>query len=163
MNQCYVEFRMKLHSYTKTKLGGEWGIWLGGLEGIQNWVPVFSSQRHSEGHGKEDPLIPSYSALLPAPRQEPSKTFCTPYIRGLSEKLEKICNALGINTAFKPAQTLRQTLMEVKIHVPEEKRKGVVYECIQRMDIIYESIVQYTTGSQRSSPLSHALLQTFTT
>ena len=64
----------------------------------------------------------------PAPREEPSKTLCTPYIRGLSEKLEKVCNALGISTAFKPVKTLRQTLMKVKTRVPEEKRRGVVYE-----------------------------------
>ncbi len=38
----------------------------------------------------------------------------------------------GINTAFKPAKTLRETLMKVKTedHVPEEKRKGVVYKVL---------------------------------
>ena len=46
----------------------------------------------------------------PASREEPSKILCTPYIRGLSEKLEKVCKPLGINTAFKPVKTLRQTL-----------------------------------------------------
>ena len=66
----------------------------------------------------------------PAPREEPSKILCTPYIRGLSEKLEKVCKPLGISTAFKPVKTLRQTLMKVKTHVPEEKRKGVVYEVL---------------------------------
>ena len=63
----------------------------------------------------------------PAARQESSKTLCTPYIHGLSEKLEKVCSALGIYTAFKTAKTLRQTVMKVKTHVPE-KRRGVVYE-----------------------------------
>ena len=52
----------------------------------------------------------------------------TSYICGLSGKLEKVCNALAINTAFKPANTLCQTLIKVKTHVPEEKRRCVVYE-----------------------------------
>ena len=58
---------------------------------------------------------------------EPSKTLCTPYIRGVSEKLEKVCNALGIKTAFKPVKILWQTFMKVKTHLPEVKRRGVVY------------------------------------
>ena len=60
--------------------------------------------------------------------QEPLKTLCTPNVCGLSEKLEKVCNALVISTAFKPVKTLRQTLMKVKKRVPEDKRIGVVYE-----------------------------------
>ena len=42
----------------------------------------------------------------PAPNEESSKTFCTPYICGLSEKLKKVCNAIGFITAFQPVMTL---------------------------------------------------------
>ena len=77
--------------------------------------------------------LPSHSGLYntlvppPAPRQESSKILCTPYIYGLSEKLEKVCKALDFNTAFKPVKTLCETLIKVKTHVEEENRTGVVY------------------------------------
>ena len=46
----------------------------------------------------------------PAPPPEESISsiddLCILYIRGQNEKLEKTCNAPGINTAFRPANTL---------------------------------------------------------
>ena len=66
--------------------------------------------------------------IQPEPRQEPTKTLCTPYIRGLSEKLERVCTSLGVRATFRPMRTLRQTLMKVKTRVAKEKKRGVVYE-----------------------------------
>ena len=45
---------------------------------------------------------------------EPQKIMCLPYIRGLSERIERICTLLKVKAAFKPTKTLRQTLMNVK-------------------------------------------------
>ena len=59
---------------------------------------------------------------------EPPKILCVPYIRGLSEKLERVCTPLGVRAAFKPMRTLRQTLMQLKNQIPEEKRRSVVYQ-----------------------------------
>ena len=50
------------------------------------------------------------------------------YVQGLSEKLERLCTPLGVKAVFKPARTLRQTLMRVKTHIPEERRRAVVCE-----------------------------------
>ena len=54
--------------------------------------------------------------------------MCLPYVRRLSEKLERVCAPLGVKTVFKPARTLKQTLMRVKTNIPEEKKTGVIYE-----------------------------------
>ena len=54
--------------------------------------------------------------------------MCLPYIRGLSERIERICAPLGVKVAFKPTKTLRQTLMNVKNRIPEERKREVVYE-----------------------------------
>ena len=35
---------------------------------------------------------------------------------------------IGVKAVFKPARTLRQTLMRVKTRIPEERKRGVVYE-----------------------------------
>lgn len=50
------------------------------------------------------------------------------YVRGLNEKLERVCTPLGVTTAFRPVRTLRQDLVKVKTPIPEEKKKRVVYE-----------------------------------
>ena len=57
--------------------------------------------------------------------------MCIPYMKGISEKIEKTCKAMNATTnvkvVFKPHRTMRQMLMKVKNPVPAEK-KGVVYE-----------------------------------
>ena len=60
--------------------------------------------------------------------EELQKTLCTPYVRSLSEKLERILAPLGIHSFFTSARTLKQTLMRVKVHLPDNKRRGVVYQ-----------------------------------
>ena len=59
---------------------------------------------------------------------EPPKIQCLPYVRGLSEKLERVCIPLGVKAAFRPMRTLRQAQVKVKTPIPEEKKKGVMYE-----------------------------------
>ena len=70
--------------------------------------------------------------LTPPPSEpaseDPPKTMCLPYIQGLSEKLERVCTSLGVKAVFKPVRTLRQILMQVKTRIPEERKRGVVYE-----------------------------------
>ena len=65
----------------------------------------------------------STPAPIPEPGQEPVKTLCTPYICGLSEKLERVCTSLGVRAAFKPVRTLKQTLMRLKTRIPEERKR----------------------------------------
>ena len=45
-----------------------------------------------------------------------------------SERLERIYAPLNIRNVFTTANTLKQVLMRVKSQVPEEKKKGVVYQ-----------------------------------
>ena len=47
--------------------------------------------------------------------------LCPLYIHQLSEKIEKVCAPLGIKAAFKPTNTMRQSLVHVK-KIPQEKR-----------------------------------------
>ena len=59
---------------------------------------------------------------------ESRKIMCLPYIRDLSERIERICTPLGVKAAFKPTKTLRQTVMNVKNCIREERKREVVYE-----------------------------------
>ena len=55
---------------------------------------------------------------------------CLPYVKGVSEKIEKTCKIVTYNmkVVFKPVGTVRRTLMRVKDQVPAEKREGVIYQ-----------------------------------
>ena len=54
-----------------------------------------------------------------------------PYIQGLSEELQRIFKAHGVNSFLKPTNTLRQILVKPKDPTPKEQKCGVVYnvEC----------------------------------
>ena len=56
------------------------------------------------------------------------KVLHLPYIRGVSERIERGCRNLGVRTVFKSGNTLRQTLMNVKSRTPKECKRGAVYE-----------------------------------
>ena len=60
--------------------------------------------------------------------EEPLKTLHFPYVRVLSEKVEKTCGPLGVKAIFKPQSTLKQQLVRVKQKMPGEKKKEVVYQ-----------------------------------
>ena len=64
----------------------------------------------------------------PLENEPTPKVLCTPYIKGLSERIENIFAPLGVKLVFKPKRTLRQELMRVKTRTPEEKLRGVVYK-----------------------------------
>ena len=51
-----------------------------------------------------------------------------PYMRGVSERIERKCRHLGIRTTFKSKGTLREALVQTKDPQPEWKKKGVVYQ-----------------------------------
>ena len=56
------------------------------------------------------------------------KMLFLPYVKGVSERIEKACHPLNVMTVFKSRGTLRQTLMKVKNRRPVELRRGVAYE-----------------------------------
>ena len=60
--------------------------------------------------------------------EDPAKPMFVPYVRGVSEKLEKVCAPLGVKTIFRPQKTLRSMLMQVKQKTPMEKKRHFVYE-----------------------------------
>ena len=55
-------------------------------------------------------------------------TVTLPYIEGTSERLRRAFNTAGVPTAFKPHQTLRQTLVSPKDKVDKLKQSGTVYK-----------------------------------
>ena len=50
-----------------------------------------------------------------------------PYVRGLSEKIKRICNKRGVKTVFKKTKTARDTLTNVK-GTHKNSDKGVIYQ-----------------------------------
>ena len=74
------------------------------------------------------PPLPPPVDVKPAKEKEKEKLLFTPYVRGLSEKIEKICYQLGIKAVFKSGNTLRGSLMRVKNRKPDELKRGAVYE-----------------------------------
>ena len=73
-------------------------------------------------------VAPPSVSSTPSVTEENLRVLCTPYVKGLSERIEKICTPLGVRPVFKPARTLRQILTKVKTRIPQEKQTGVVYE-----------------------------------
>ena len=56
------------------------------------------------------------------------KTLFLPYVRGVSERIERVCRSLNVNVVFKSSSSLRQTLTRMKTRRDKELRRGVVYE-----------------------------------
>ena len=81
-----------------------------------------------------DPILNRNTPQPPQPTAEEStetKILCLPYVRGVTEKIERVCRSIktvNLKLVTKPHRTIRQTLINVKNRVPEEKRTGVVYE-----------------------------------
>ena len=57
---------------------------------------------------------------------EPKATVSIPYVRGVGEKLRRICGKAGIRVCFKSNRTLQSILMCVKPKVSPEDNKGVI-------------------------------------
>ena len=66
------------------------------------------------------------------PEEEPPKILCTPYVHGVSERLEKVCASLGVKAVFKPQRTIRQMLVQVKEKTSQKKRKKWYMKCHAR-------------------------------
>ena len=59
------------------------------------------------------------------------KILCLPYVKVVTEKIDRVCRNIktaNLKLISKPHWTIRQTLVNVKNRVPEEKKTGVVYE-----------------------------------
>ena len=48
------------------------------------------------------------------------KILILPYVRGVSERIEKLANHLGMKTVFKSRNTLRQSLLRVMNPTPKD-------------------------------------------
>ena len=51
-----------------------------------------------------------------------------PYVKGLLETIQRMCRRMRVKTVFKSHGTLREMLMKVKTRIPEENRRGIVYQ-----------------------------------
>lgn len=75
----------------------------------------------------QPPYIPRDQVQAMDPQTKP-KTLCLPYVRHLSEEIQRLCKHLDIRVVFRPCNTLRQLLTKVKTPTPDERKAGVVYE-----------------------------------
>ena len=55
-------------------------------------------------------------------------TLCLPYIKGLSETLQRTCQPLNIRVANKGTNTLRSILTKVKTPLDSYQKTGVIYQ-----------------------------------
>ena len=112
---------------------------LDGIEQIQLWAcriflgvgrlhPKTSLQENLVNKTLITHPSPLPVTLEPQQLDDPPMILCTPYIRGLSEKIAKVCAPLGVKPVFRPKRTLKRELMQVKNRPPERKQTGVVYE-----------------------------------
>ena len=69
-----------------------------------------------------------HSSTQTAEQTTTPKFLHLPYVRGVSERIERKCRRLGIRTTFKSKGTLREALVQTKDPQPEWKKKGVVYQ-----------------------------------
>lgn len=51
-------------------------------------------------------------------------------MKEVNEKIERIAAPLGVKTIFRSTNTIRQSLVNVKNRIPQEAKKGVVYEVL---------------------------------
>ena len=66
------------------------------------------------------------------------RSFPIPYIQGVAEDLHKIYKQHGINTYYKPFNTIKQQLVHPKDKTSDEKKCGVVYRvCCDNCDKDY--------------------------
>ena len=55
-------------------------------------------------------------------KRREKKLLLLPYIKGVSEKIGRVCAPLGVRPVFKSHNTLRQLLMRVKSNISEEQK-----------------------------------------
>ena len=70
--------------------------------------------------------------------ETPPKLLLLQYIPGLSERIERACQPLGVKTVCRSRSTLRSTLVLVKQPSEDRKKKGVVHEVLcQDCECVY--------------------------
>ena len=67
------------------------------------------------------PPLPETSE--PQQLDEAPKILCSPYIKGQSEKIAKVCVPLGVKPVFRPKKTLNRELMQVKTGPQSKSRQ----------------------------------------
>ena len=63
-----------------------------------------------------------------SPEDRPRATVVIPYVRHLSESIQRILAPLQVRTCFRPHCTLRQMLVNLKDQTPLNQQAGVIYE-----------------------------------
>ena len=77
------------------------------------------------------PSIPSppNPPVNPLPLTQSHRRSCVYHMLEASARSwREFSPLLGVKAAFRPMKTLRQALVKVKTSIPEQKKKGVVYE-----------------------------------
>ena len=57
----------------------------------------------------------------------PPKLLHLPYVKGVSEQIEKMCRPLGVKTVMKTVDTHRSRVVKAKQAMPNSTKKGVIY------------------------------------
>ena len=73
----------------------------------------------------------------PSEDNEKPKTLFLPYVKGLSEKIDRQVRRLNIRTVFTTRTTVRRRLMRVKGKPPQEDVRGVIYSIPCECGAIY--------------------------
>ena len=94
---------------------------------MEHLARVFEANGFPEKVVRKTLTKPQRQQTCEPDEEEPPKTLHLPYVRGLSEKIEKTCGPLGVKAIFKPQSTLKQQLVRMKQKMSEEKRIEVVY------------------------------------
>ena len=84
---------------------------------ISNGYPRGVIQHHATPTGKR-----------PTDDQSQGPVVTLPYVRGLSEVVQRVLTPLGVRVSLCPNITLRQLLVRPKDCIPTEELEGVVYE-----------------------------------
>ena len=72
--------------------------------------------------------LPQETPQIPSPRSTGPAHLHLPYVKGVSERIERVCRHLEIKTTFKSQGTLREALVHTKQPQSALKKKGVVYQ-----------------------------------
>jgi hypothetical protein len=64
----------------------------------------------------------------PEPGDSRPPCLFLPYVQGLSEKIKAACKKIGVRTTFKSLGMLRRLIMDMKMKVPQLKKKEIVHK-----------------------------------
>ena len=77
--------------------------------------------------------------------EEKKKILVLPYVKGLSERIGRVCHNLDVNLASTSTRTLRSQLMHVKNRIAEDQafpiNVSLVISCYNYLDLLYYIIV----------------------